>query len=168
MRAVSEPPCLKKWHSTFSSRQIWPTTRGSLQGASLAKFSASILASGVGGRDKEGFTFFRRLIPLGHNHWTLLPLFRSALANTRKFVTTSEAARKAAKEKKKEETARRVYFHRECHPQGPPSRQIQQLFEETVLRPPGKETLNSLEGGIPLDALVLANYMALNLGNILS
>ncbi|KAL7526204.1 hypothetical protein ACHAWF_001678 [Thalassiosira exigua] len=104
----------------------------------------------------------------GHNPSTLLPLFRSALANARKFMTTSEAARAAAKEKKKKEAAHRMYFHREYHPQGPPSRIIQLLFEETVLRPPGKEALNSLEDGIPLDAMVVANHRALNLGNILS
>ncbi|KAL7555111.1 hypothetical protein ACHAWF_018737 [Thalassiosira exigua] len=111
----------KKWLSTSSSRQIWPTPRVSLQGTSLAKSSASIASA------------LRR---------------RSALANARKFMTTNEAARAATKEKKKEEAARRVYFRREYHPQGPPSRNIQQLSEEAVLQPPGKETLNSLEGGI--------------------
>ncbi|KAL7549734.1 hypothetical protein ACHAWF_013799 [Thalassiosira exigua] len=37
----------------------------------------------------------------GHNPSTLLPLFRSALVNARKFMTTSESERKAAKEKKR-------------------------------------------------------------------
>ncbi|KAL7542327.1 hypothetical protein ACHAWF_007144 [Thalassiosira exigua] len=83
-------------------------------------------------------------------------------------MTTSAAAKAATKEKKKEKAKRRLYFRRDYHPQGPPSRQIQQLFEEMVLRLPGKETFNSLEGGILLDTMVASNHRALNLGNILS
>ncbi|KAL7547673.1 hypothetical protein ACHAWF_010951 [Thalassiosira exigua] len=83
-------------------------------------------------------------------------------------MTTSNKARAAAKETKKEEARRRMYFHRDYHPQGPPSRQIQQLFEETVLQPPGKVQFNSLAGDIPLDATIVANHRAPNLGNILS
>ncbi|KAL7530340.1 hypothetical protein ACHAWF_003338, partial [Thalassiosira exigua] len=46
-------------------------------------------------------TFFRRLVRRGHNPSTLLPLFHKALANARKFMTTSDEARAAAKETKR-------------------------------------------------------------------
>ena len=117
---------------------------------------------------KRVCTFFRRLTRRGHYPSTLLPLFKKALTNARKFMATSDASRLLAKEAKTEEARRRVYLHREYHPQGPPSRSVQQLFEEHVLRPPGETPFNQLGRGIPLDAMVVANHRAPNLGNILS
>lgn len=73
--------------------------------------------------------------------------------------------------KKKEELKRKVYFHVTYHPQGPPARQLQQIFTETVLQPPNALPFNELGLGgmdIPLDAMVVAYHRSPNLENLLS
>ena len=98
-----------------------------------------------------------------------MPLFLKAISNARKFIATSDKERRKMKEAKHKEATRRLYLHLEYHPQNPPASQIQQLFSETVLRPPGKEPLNKLKGGfgynIPIDAMIIANHRAPNLGD---
>ena len=74
---------------------------------------------------------------------------------------------------KAEAARRRLYLHIEYHDQNPSAHQIQQLFSELVLRPFGKTPLNEMESGhdgakIPIDAMIIANHRAPNLGDILS
>ena len=87
-------------------------------------------------------------------------------------MATSLAERNKMKEDKKEAARRRLYLHVEYHPQNPPAQVIQQLFNETVLHPPGKEALNEMEGSfghnIPIDAMIIANHRAPNLGDTFS
>ena len=74
-------------------------------------------------------------------------------------MATSLAEREAKKLAKYEEAKRRVYFHTEYHPQGPPSRDIQQLFNEVVTNPPGKDPFQSVgdtDTDIPLDSRLYA------------
>ena len=93
------------------------------------------------------------------------------LENARKFLATSKEQREANKAAKLEEARRRVYFHTEYHPQGPPSREIQQLFDNTVMNPPGKDPFQSLghtDTDIPLDSMIVCYHRPLNLENLLS
>ena len=115
--------------------------------------------------------FFRRLMRRAHKPSKLLPLFKQAMANAKKYLATSEEEKAAQREKKRSDAQRRVYFHQEFHPQGPKAREIQSLFETHVLNPPGQEPFNRVGFGgsdIPLDALVVANHRPLNLGDLFS
>ncbi|KAL7538735.1 hypothetical protein ACHAXR_010425 [Thalassiosira sp. AJA248-18] len=55
------------------------------------------------------------------------------------------------------------------HPRNPTSTQIQQLFHETVLHPPGKKQLNEKDAGycfkVPIGAMIIAYHRAPNLGD---
>ncbi|EJK51930.1 hypothetical protein THAOC_28853 [Thalassiosira oceanica] len=114
-------------------------------------------------------TCYDRLISRGHTPSALLPLFKKALANARKFLTTSTEERMARKQAKKEETKRQLYLHVEHHPQGPTSSEIQKLFNNTFLNPPGKP-FNQIGryGELPVDKLIVCHHRPPNLENLLS
>jgi len=115
--------------------------------------------------------FYDRLIARGHTSSSLLPLFKKALANARKFLTTSEEERLALKQAKHEESKRQLYFHVEYHPQGPTSNEVQKLFNNTFLRPPGKKPFQQIGkygAEIPVDKLIVCHHRPLNLENHLS
>ena len=59
----------------------------------------------------------------------------------------------------------------EYHPNSPKAFEIQKLFEDIILRPPGETPFNELGVGgsdIPLDAMVVAYHRPLNLENLFS
>ena len=116
--------------------------------------------------------FYRRFLNRGHKRDVLTPLFLKAITNARKFLATSEDERNKIKLQKLEAAARRLYLHIEYHPQNPPSHQIQQLFSENVLNPPGKKALNELDASagekVPIDAMIIAYHRAPNLGDMFS
>ena len=116
--------------------------------------------------------FYHRFKNRGHPEDELQPLFMKAITNARRYLAQSKGQRKAEDRRKREESLRRLYFHLEFHPEHPPGRQLQQVFQDTLFCPPGKPKLNELEtyGGatIPIDAMVIANHRAKNLGDILS
>lgn len=116
-------------------------------------------------------TFFRRMTQRGHTRSDLLPVFQKALCNARKFLATSDDEREAAKAAKLEAACRRVYYHVEYHPQGPTSRDIQRLFDECIMHPPGRKRFPELgytPEGIPLDEMIVCYHRPLNLGNLFS
>ena len=121
---------------------------------------------------QDSVTFFRRFLERGHNCDILKPLFLKAITNARKFLNTSNEARATLKLQQAEEARRRLYLHIEYHPQNPPPHQIQQIFNDTMLNPPGKMKLNELDAGlgelVPIDAMIIANHRAKNLGDMLS
>jgi len=112
--------------------------------------------------------FFRRQLDRGHKAETLIPLFRKAVTNAHKFLAKSQEQCDREKLAKLEASRRRVYFHVTFHPQGPKARDIQHLFDIHVLNPPDETPFNELGGGTPLDAMIVANHRAPNLGNMLS
>ena len=116
--------------------------------------------------------FYRRFLQRGHKSDVLKPLFLKAIVNARKFLATSEAQRAANKAAKHEEATRRLYLHLEFHPQNPTSSTIQQLFNDTVLNPPGKQPFNKVDAGfghkVPVDAMTIAYHRAPNLGDMFS
>ena len=105
----------------------------------------------------------------GHSPHNLLPLFKRAAINAEKFIATSEEERQAQRDTKLEQSRRRVYFHREYHPQGPASREIQRLFESLVLNPAHCTPFTDLGyGNLPVEAMVVANHRSQNLGDLFS
>ena len=110
--------------------------------------------------------FFRRLMRRGHQPSKLLPIFKAAMANAKKYLATSKEERETLVKKKSSEAQRRVYFHQEYHPQGPQASEIQRLFETHMLQPPGQEPFNGSD--LPIDAMVVAFHRPLNLGNLFS
>ena len=98
------------------------------------------------------------------------PLFKKALTNARKFLTTSKEERLAKKQAKREEANRQLYFHVEHHPQGPKSSEVQKLFKDTFLHPPGKKPFQQIGryGELPVDKLIVCHHRPRNLENILS
>ena len=116
-------------------------------------------------------TFFRRLRSRGHQPQQILPIFIKAIANAKKYIATSDAERQQIFNRKEEEARRRAYFHVEYHPNSPKAFEIQKLFEDIILRPPGETPFNELGVGgsdIPLDAMVVAYHRPLNLENLFS
>ena len=104
---------------------------------------------------------------------SLNPLFLKAIENTKAFTTKSDGQHNADKEVKAEAVRRRLYLHIQYHEQNSSVHQIQQLFSELVLWPFGKTPLNEMESRydgatIPIDAMVIANHRAPNLGDMLS
>ena len=89
------------------------------------------------------------------------------------FIAKSDGQHKVDKEVKAEAARRRLYLQIEYHDQNPSAHQIQQLFSELVVRPFGKIPLHEMESGhngatISLDALIIENHRALNLGDMFS
>lgn len=117
-------------------------------------------------------TFFRRMRRRGHQPRDILPLFKKGRANALRFLATSEEDRLAQRAQAQTAAARRVYFHVEYHPQSPPAREVQHLFDLHVLNPPGKKPFNLLGPDscpdIPLDAMIVAYHRSPNLGNMFS
>ena len=115
---------------------------------------------------------FHRFLKRGHNCDILNPPFLKAITNVRKFLNTSNKERAASKLLQAEAAQRRPYLHIEFHPQNPPPHQIQKMFNETMLNPPGKKKLNELDAGLeellPINAMIIANHRAKNLGDMLS
>ena len=119
----------------------------------------------------DTITFLRRFVRRGHNINNLKPIFQSAIKNARKFLATSKEVRLAKALGKQEAASRRLYLHLEYHPQNPTSQQIQQLFHDIMLHPPGKKWLNELTCAsekVPIDAMIIAYHRARNLGDIFS
>ena len=73
------------------------------------------------------------------------------------------------KAEKSRVASERLFLHIKYHPQNPTLTQIQQLFHETVLCPPGEEPIYEIENGcghkIPIKAMIIANHRAPNLGD---
>ena len=88
------------------------------------------------------------------------------------YIAKTDREHAMAKAKKHEEAKRRLYFHLEFHPNHAKGHLIQQAFDETMLHPPGEPKLYEIEstGGvpIPIEAMVIANHRAKNLGDIFS
>lgn len=118
---------------------------------------------------QDTLEFFQRFTRRGYNRDVLTPFFLKAIDNARNFLATSKETRAANKARKHEEATRRLYLHIKYHPQNPTAHQIQQLFDETVLHPPGEVPLNELNAGggfkVPIDAMTIANHRAPNLGD---
>ena len=115
---------------------------------------------------------YRRFINRGHPADELQPLFLKAISNAREYIATSDAQRRLRLQAKNKATDRRLYLHVEFHDEHPAGHRLQQLFQETLFHPPGGVPLNEIEAfsgsQIPIDAMVIANHRARNIGDIFS
>lgn len=122
--------------------------------------------------DSELCLFYNRLLDRGHQSTSILPIFSKAIDNAIKYLSQSEAYRQQLRTAKLEASRRRVFLHLPYHPDDPPSKQLQQLWRDSIFEPPNKVALNHLtnsEGySIPIDQLTIAYSRAPNLGNLLS
>ena len=101
------------------------------------------------------------------------PLFFKAIANTKRFIAKSDEQHRALQKEWAEAARRRLCLHVEYHNQNPSAHQVQQLFPGFVLCPQSKTPLNKMNSrhdgaNIPIDAMIIANHRAPNLGDIFS
>lgn len=119
--------------------------------------------------ERELRVFYQRLRDRGHQDSSLLPLFKKAVANAIDYINTPDEVRQRKRLEEEAEAKRRVFLHLRYHPAQPSSREIQQLWHETVFHPSGRKPLNHLNAGhgvkVPIDKLVIAYSRAPNLGN---
>ena len=117
-------------------------------------------------------TFLYRFLKRGHNCDVLKTLLQRSVINARQFLNVSNKENRTIQLQRAEAAMRRFYFHVYFHPQPPPLHKIKQIFNKTILNPPGKKTLNELNAGlgelVPIDAMIIANYRAKHPGQILS
>lgn len=116
--------------------------------------------------------FYGELRDRGYQEKFINPVFDRAIANSKRYLSQTEAYRQQIKAQKEELGKRRVFFHIQYHPANPSSRELQQLWNRTVFCPPGKPQLNQLTNQrralVPVDRMVIAYSRAPNIGNLLS
>jgi len=122
--------------------------------------------------DSKLDAFMNQLLDRGHQHSTLLPIFKKAISNAITYLSKSKEEIAAAKLEKAEAAKRRVYLHIPYHPNNPPPSTIQRHWRHCVAEPPGELPLNKMrnkEGQeVPVDQMIIAHHRAPNLGNLLS
>lgn len=122
--------------------------------------------------------FFSRLCARGYSPNQLQPLFITAIEKAKKITLPSDPAFSAITSQEPtyslldtDDEEKRVFLHLPFHPKDPSSTQIQQLFRETLLHPPGEPLLSSLrnrnESCIGTNRLIVAYHRPRNLRNIL-
>jgi hypothetical protein len=101
--------------------------------------------------------FYQRLLARGYSIHVLTPLFTAALKPVLRATTKSRSP---------------LFIHLPYHPRDPNSTVIQEVFRQTLLRPPEKIPLPLLRTrrGHPFqqERLIVAYHRHLNLGNMLS
>jgi hypothetical protein len=113
--------------------------------------------------------FLSRLMARGHTFEDLAPLFHRAEENAKAYLSRSPEEVEALKQKKWEDSHNQVFFHLQFHPDDPPSRDIQRLWQEYVFAPPGEQQLPEMENldgnAVGINKLVVAYSRPLNLKN---
>jgi hypothetical protein len=116
--------------------------------------------------------FFKRLLARGHTATSLLPLFTRAERHAASFRSRSALEHSQLKAKKAQDVKGQVYFHLQHHPEDPPSRTVQHLWDEYVANPPGETALpkmpNSEHTPCGINKLVVAYSRPPNLRNLFS
>ena len=117
-------------------------------------------------------SFFGQLLDRGHQAKQLTSLFNRAIVNAKGYLRQTPSLRERLARQREREATRRVYLHLPYHPANPPSKILQQLWQNTIFSPPGEKRLNQLvnhKGApIPVDRMIIAYSRAPNLGNMLS
>ena len=113
--------------------------------------------------------FFDRLIARGHSRDRLIPLFTRAEANAAEYISRSDADRELLAKKKLVSANEQVLLHLEYHPDDPPARDIQRLWQENVASPanelPVELMRNAGKQRVGFNRLVIAYSRPQNLGN---
>jgi hypothetical protein len=88
--------------------------------------------------DNKIMEFFHRLLARGHTRENLGPLFSKAEKNAAAFLARSEEEHAALRKQKWSDSHNQVFFHLQYHPEDPPSKEIQKLWQELVSNPAGE------------------------------
>jgi hypothetical protein len=119
--------------------------------------------------DKKIMEFFHRLLARGHTRENLGPLFSKAEKNAAAFLARSEEEHAALRKQKWSDSHNQVFFHLQYHPEDPPSKEIQKLWQELVSNPAGEtplEDMENLDGDkVGIKKMVVAYSRPLNLRN---
>ena len=113
---------------------------------------------------------YQRLISRGHQPTNLLPLFDKAITNAHAYLAKHSTSTK----KKPVPTKKRdsIYFHIPFHPQDPPAKHWQRLWQEHMVQPTNKKPLTLVDCGekatFPIDKMTVCYSRHQNLGNYLS
>lgn len=113
--------------------------------------------------------FYERLRHRGHNDESLLPLFRRAEENAATYMSRSDEEKERLRKLKKIASNKQIYFHLQYHPEDPPSREIQKIWQEHVSHPsddtPLHHCYNLEKRKVGFSKLVIAYSRPLNLKN---
>ncbi len=122
--------------------------------------------------DSELALFYNHLLDHGFKASNIIPLFIKGIDNANHYLSLTEAQQEEAKKAWTGRADKRVFFHLPFHLQNPSSGVIQCHWQNLLLSPPGKESLNSLYNwsGYPVSVkrLTVAYHLNPNLANILS
>ena len=116
--------------------------------------------------------FYHRLKARGYNDSRLLPLFQRAyvLANDRTLHTPIISP--TFDEDDATLLRSRIFYHTQFHPSNPTSSTLQQIWNNTIIRPPQDFHISTVENhhgkSISLERMTVAYSRPPNLGNILS
>ncbi|KAL7502226.1 hypothetical protein ACHAXN_000240, partial [Cyclotella atomus] len=113
--------------------------------------------------------FYERLRHRGHTDESLQPLFRRAEENALNYINRSAEDRERLSKLKSIDSQNQVYFHLQFHPEDPPSRDIQRIWQEHVSHPKNETPLslckNLDDERVGFSKLVVAYSRPLNLKN---
>jgi uncharacterized protein (UPF0335 family) len=109
-------------------------------------------------------TFFNRLLMRGYQESFLRPIFHLAIAHN---LERQQRALAPAQDPAEE----RLFLHLEYNPVDPPSKKVQQLFEDLLLNPddgpPLPTICNHKHAPIKINRLIVAYHRPSNLGDLL-
>jgi hypothetical protein len=104
-----------------------------------------------------------------HTDESLQPLFRRAEENALNYINRSAEDRERLSKLKSIDSQNQVYFHLQFHPEDPPSRDIQRIWQEHVSHPKNETPLslckNLDDERVGFSKLVVAYSRPLNLKN---
>jgi hypothetical protein len=99
-----------------------------------------------------------------------LPIFEKGINNAISYLSQTPEQQDAIKKAKVGNLDKRIFLHIPYHPQNPSSGFVQNLWQNLVLLPPGKENLNQLTNSegqhVPIKRLTIAYHCNPNLANL--
>ncbi len=120
--------------------------------------------------DRKLSQLHTRLLNHGYTSNKLLPLFEKGINNAISYLSQTPEQRDAIKKAKTRKSDEQIFLHIPYHPQNPSSGFVQNLWQNLVHLPPGKDNLNQLtnwEGHhIPIKRLIIAYHCNPNLANL--
>ena len=115
---------------------------------------------------------FQRLVARGHKPESLVPIFTRAEFDMTYPLKHKDTHLDRTNSQRQRQTDRALFFHMKYHPEDPPRRLIQHLWQQYVAKPPNETPLSQLTNneGNPIcsDRLIVAYSCHLNLRNIFS
>jgi len=94
--------------------------------------------------DKELSLFHMHLLQCGYTTNKLMPFFEKGINNALLFLSQTQEQQYTVKKAKIGKSDERIFLHIPYHPQNPSSGFVQNIWQNLVLWPPGKENINQL------------------------